>query len=267
MAPGRVPASISASGYNALMACPYQFHARYLLKLREADEVQEELEKSDYGMRVHEILTRFHRQHPRLLDLSEEAAQQALLEISEAVFQDDVTRDYVAKAWLARWRNVLPGYVAWQREREGQGWRFLAGEAERSVTLVTPQGLSIVLKGRIDRIDTTADSRVALLDYKTRSRAKLAAELECPGEDVQLPVYALLWSEPVAQALYVPVDAEHVQPVPLEQDVAQHAADVGKRLGALLDRMAQGVPLPAHGIASVCEYCEMGGLCRRKHWS
>jgi ATP-dependent helicase/nuclease subunit B len=65
----------------------------------------------------------------------------------------------------------------------------------------------------------------------------------------------------------VPVDAEHVQPVPLEQDVAQHAADVGKRLGALLDRMAQGVPLPAHGIASVCEYCEMGGLCRRKHWS
>lgn len=264
--PERLPASISASGYNALMACPYQFYARYLLRLREADEVQEELEKSDYGMRVHEILTRFHRQHPRVLDLTRQAAEQALQEISQAVFRDDVTRDYVAKAWLTRWRNVLPGYVAWQREREGQGWHFHAGETDRSVRIVTPQGRSVVLRGRIDRVDRTAAGDVALLDYKTRARQRLAADLECRGEDVQLPVYALLWGDRVSQALYVPVDAERIEPVAFGDDIEQHTADVANRLAELLDRMAQGAPLPAQGIASVCEYCEMGGLCRRKHW-
>ncbi len=60
-----VPASVSISAYNSLVACPYQFYARYILRLNELDEVQEGIEKRDYGERVHEILHRFHERYPR----------------------------------------------------------------------------------------------------------------------------------------------------------------------------------------------------------
>ena len=44
-----VPASVSISAYNSLVACPYQFYARHILRLNELDEVQEVIEKRDYG--------------------------------------------------------------------------------------------------------------------------------------------------------------------------------------------------------------------------
>ena len=61
-----LPRKISASGYNSLVACPYQFHARYVLGLAELDDVQEMIEKKDYGSLVHGVLTRFHGAHPRV---------------------------------------------------------------------------------------------------------------------------------------------------------------------------------------------------------
>ncbi|MGH8666385.1 MAG: PD-(D/E)XK nuclease family protein, partial [Burkholderiales bacterium] len=263
----RVPQAISASSYNTLLACPYRFYARYALGLRESDEVQEELEKRDYGTLVHEILTRFHRAHPCLLELGPEAAEGALRALSDAVFADEIAQNYIARAWLARWHALIPRYVAWQREREAQGWRFHAGEADRSVTIHTPAGRTFSLRGRIDRIDLRADGAVAVVDYKTRARTKLAAELASAGEDVQLPVYALLWDEPVSEALYLAMDLEEVEPVALEHDVALHAAEVRSRLTELVDRISDGAPLPAQGIEAVCAYCEMHGLCRRRHWS
>jgi ATP-dependent helicase/nuclease subunit B len=123
------------------------------------------------------------------------------------------------------------------------------------------------LRGRIDRVDVRADGAAAVVDYKTRARARLAAELESAGEDVQLPVYALLWDQPVAEALYLAMDLEEVEPVALEQDVALHATEVRARLSELMDRISDGAPLPAQGVEGVCAYCEMHGLCRRKHWS
>ncbi|MEJ1959050.1 MAG: PD-(D/E)XK nuclease family protein [Nitrosomonadales bacterium] len=56
-----IPERISASGYNSLVACPYQFFARHMLRLNEMDEVREGVEKRDYGEWVHDILHRFHQ--------------------------------------------------------------------------------------------------------------------------------------------------------------------------------------------------------------
>ena len=59
-----LPRRISASAYNALVACPYQYYARYVLGLSELDEVEEEIQKRDYGSLLHDVLTTFHRAHP-----------------------------------------------------------------------------------------------------------------------------------------------------------------------------------------------------------
>ena len=68
--PRALPARLSVSAYNSLVACPYQYFARHVLKLNEEDEISAEVDKSDYGSLVHAILYRFHRRHPLLSEHS-----------------------------------------------------------------------------------------------------------------------------------------------------------------------------------------------------
>lgn len=260
-----LPDAISASGYNTLIACPYQFHVRYLLRLAQLDDVQELIEKSDYGLIVHDVLTTFHKAHPRVSD--RDAAVDALARLSDDAFARAVANNYLARGWLLRWKALIPAYVEWQCAREAEGWRWQAGEASRQVMIETPGGRNLKLIGRIDRVDQHADQSVAVIDYKTRNAKALQDVLDTPGEDVQLPMYALLWGGPVAAALFLSLEREGVTAVPIEEDLAQLAQATLERLGTLYDAMAEGHAMPAQGAPKVCEYCEAQGLCRRAYWS
>lgn len=261
-----IPNAISASGYNTLINCPYQFHARYVLRLGELDEVEELIDKSGYGRHVHAILTAFHAAHARVSDLPPQTALALLEELSDAHFAKAVDRSAAARGWLLRWKSLLPAYLDWQRAREAAGWQWLEGEAKRELPMRTPAGHEFKLMGRIDRIDSAADGAAAVIDYKTRSEDALKQTLKTPGEDVQLPVYALLAGKPVAQAAYLSMDRDAVKAVPLPQDVNAAATAARERLATLVDALHAGQTLPAQGAPRACEYCEMHGLCRRAHW-
>ena len=261
-----LPASISASGYNALLACPYRFFARYALRLAEADEVREEIEKADYGERVHRVLRAFHGAHPCVCALETRDAERTLTELSERLFFDLIEHDYQASAWLARWLALVPRYIAWQRAREAEGWRFDCAESDKSIAIETPAGRTLTLRGRIDRVDRTADGKCAVIDYKTGAPGRLRKALETPGEDVQLPVYALLWGGEVAEALFLSVDRDEIVEVPVDGDLGGLARATQSRLAALYDAIADGAGAPAQGSDDVCQYCEFAGLCRKKHW-
>ncbi len=60
-APALLPERLSASGVEALRACPYRFFALNMLHLRERDELDDEIEKRDYGNWLHAVLHRFHQ--------------------------------------------------------------------------------------------------------------------------------------------------------------------------------------------------------------
>jgi ATP-dependent helicase/nuclease subunit B len=264
-----VPDRISASAYNTLMACPYKFHARHLLRLVELDDVEELLDKSGYGMNVHNILTIFHKTHPQVSDLDEGEAVAVLKAVSEAVFAGALGRNALARGWLLRWQSLIPAYLEWQRAREAQGWRWLAGEAGREQLIRTPAGREFKLVGRLDRVDESDEGATSVIDYKMRTRDALHAALEMPGEDVQLPVYALLWDHAVMQALYLSMDRDEVADVPVPGDPAalrQLAQKTRVRLAHLVDAMYAGQEMRAQGAPRACEYCEMHGLCRRGHW-
>jgi ATP-dependent helicase/nuclease subunit B len=263
-----IPARISASGYNALLSCPYQFHARYVLGLGELDDVQEEIEKRDYGELVHDILTRFHKAHPRVSALNRDAARSELEALSRETFADLVARNYLARAWLARWLALVPEYLEWQVRREKDGWSWHAGEESRHIEIVTPEGRRFVLHGRLDRVDVNAEGDFSVIDYKTQRPEVLKRKLESVGEDVQLPVYALLWGGPVAAALFLSVErGGGVKEVPLGTEVAQLADATRVRLGTMVDALYNASPLVAQGIDAVCQYCEVRGLCRRNYWT
>ena len=261
-----IPLSISASGYSALMACPYQYYARYLLGLAELDDVQELIDKADYGSAVHAALTTFHRAHPRVSDLAADEAVQALEAATDDAFRSAVAANYLARAWLARWKPLIPEYLEWQRAREAAGWRFHTGEAKRDLQITTPQGRTLNLIGRIDRVDSSADGAISVIDYKTQRPEVLKRKVAAPGEDVQLPVYALLWGGPVAAALFLSLEREGVKDIAVNEDILELADAVRERLGIMHDALHNGAALPAQGVDAVCQHCEMDGLCRRSHW-
>ena len=163
-----LPQRLSVSGLGSLVACPYQFFARHVLRLNELDEVAEEMEKSDYGQFVHRSLERFHAAHPCVSALGEAEALAALQAIVTEVFAGAEAENWLALGWRLRWQQRLPAYLDWQRAREAAGWRWQAAETKVAQSLPLPDGAAIELYGRIDRIDEGAAGR-SLIDYKTKT--------------------------------------------------------------------------------------------------
>ena len=255
---GAVPASVSISAYNSLVACPYQFYARHILHLNELDEVQEAIEKRDYGERVHDILRRFHERYPQVGGHPADELEAVLRQISEEVFADLLQQDFAARAWLARWYQSLPAYLEWQTENEAQGWRYAGAESEFDLQLE-----GVRLRGRIDRLDVRVDER-RVLDYKTQGEQVLRNKLKEPGEDVQLACYA--YAHEAADAAFVSIESGKVKLVEPKHDVPLLAQLNAERLVRAMGEIRGGAGLPANGIDAVCGYCEMRGLCRKGEW-
>ncbi len=254
-----VPASVSISAYNSLVVCPYQFYARHILRLNELDEVQEGIEKRDYGERVHDILRRFHERYAQVSGYPVAELEAALRQVSEEVFADLLQKDFAARAWLARWYHSLPAYIEWQAVNEAQGWRYAEAESAFDWQLE-----GVRLRGRIDRLDVRAEEKL-VLDYKTQSEQVLRNKLREPGEDVQLACYA--YAHEAADAAFVSIEDGKVKLVEPKHDVPQLAQLNAERLVNVMGAIRGGAGLPANGIDAVCGYCEMRGVCRKGEWT
>jgi ATP-dependent helicase/nuclease subunit B len=253
-----VPETVSISAYNSLVACSYQFYARHILRLNELDEVREDIEKRDYGERVHDILHRFHERYPLVSVHPADELESALRQISEEVFADLLAQDFAARAWLARWFKSLSAYLEWQIDNEAQGWRYAESESEFNWQLE-----GVRLRGRIDRLDVNGEEK-RVLDYKTQSDQVLRNKLIEPGEDVQLACYA--YAHEAADAAFVSIENGKVKLVEPKHDVPLLAQLNAERLVQVMGRIRTGAGLPANGIDQVCAYCEVRGVCRKGEW-
>ena len=256
-----IPESLSASDYASLIACPYQFYVRRMLALREQDEVLEAMEKKDYGELVHQILSEFHRRFPVVSGHDDALMSTTLFEISERIFQSGPEADYFVRAWRMRWEKVIPAYLAWQREREGQGWRWQASEVQREFLLEFAPARAVNLRGRLDRVDIrhgeANQDDFAVLDFKTGSGSSLKKRAANSDEDNQLPFYAILAD---------PALSEPVLAYAMAGDAEAIAADHLQRLQQTFSNIAAGKGLPAQGIETHCKYCEAKGVCRKPYW-
>lgn len=263
-----VPGTISASSHQHLIDCPYRYFASDGLDLAPREEVREQLQKSDYGERVHRCLEAFHGDiaslpGPFTQPFNTTTRSQAislLQDITNAVFARDLEDNFQHRGWLKRWWLLIPSYIDWQIRRTAD-WQVQQVETR----IEQPFGSVAVLKGRLDRIDTNGRAD-AVLDYKTGG-IPAQADIDA-GEAIQLPFYALLHGESVVQVDYLKLDGDRVQ---IKGGLADEALlelrdGVGMRLADLQAAVAAGTPLPAWGDPDTCRYCPMDGLCRRAAW-
>ena len=259
-----IPQAISASGYGSLMACPYQYFARHVLHLNELDEVQLALEKRDFGSLVHLILHEFHHQQRSFEPAQRAQLEAALQQLSETIFRPLLRNNFYSRAWLHKWEKLIPSYIEWQITRVAEGWQWHAGEQRSQIEYPLEGDAHIVLKGQLDRLENSPGGQ-AVLDYKTRSKKLLQDQLRHAGEDVQLPVYALLAGELVSEAAYLSLDGEKVELVTVPDDIQELAQAVAQRLQEIFNSLHHGATLSAHGAEEICAVCEMEGLCRRSY--
>ena len=270
-APGLLPARLSASACEALRVCPYRFFALRMLALRDADELDDEVEKRDFGTWLHEVLQRFQstRQTP-----GPAAAEEArLLDIARQVQQEHYLEAAAFLPFAATFARLAPRYIEWLHRRDASGARWRGSEVD--LRAQPPEWNGVEMHGIIDRIDDLPEPHrpsTELIDYKTGSAEKLRLLVKRPQEDTQLAFYAALMAgqadaSPTMSALYLPLDErEAIKPIE-HPDVARTAGRLVRGIGAELRRIAHGAPLPALGEGQACVYCEARGLCRRDQWS
>lgn len=275
-----LPGRLSAAAVQALVTCPYQFHARRLLALAPLDEIREDAEKRDLGQAIHAVLESFHAEWgevdlssvpPDTLAASLAAQSARVFGSLQELWPEALTFQRVFDTLAAELLDLTIGHAR-------AGWRWQAGERWGERLLELDDGRRIVLVGRIDRIDRQVrGGQVRVVDYKVRGPKQVSSGLREPGEDVQLPLYGLLLGGAAEVAEYLVIDtssrsqtgraARRVLSVAPPQDFRSLVDAVDVRLRADLVRIAAGAPLPAHGVESDCRHCDMRGVCRRGTWA
>jgi ATP-dependent helicase/nuclease subunit B len=262
-----LPVRLSASAFEALRACPYRFFAERVLHLSEPDELDDEVEKRDYGTWLHDVLAVFHRE--RIEPRAAFADEARLREIGESVRAEMGIDAAAFLPYDASFAGFVPRYVAWLHDRERLGWRWLSGESEARRAPPELEGLELYgVIDRIDRHDSRDGATLELIDYKTGSVEKLKEKVREPLEDTQLAFYAALVGDDVpVTASYLAIDrTKGLMPV-VHHRVADDARTLVAGIADEMKRLREGAGLRALGKGSACDYCQARGLCRRDHWA
>ncbi len=263
------PERISAGSHQRLINCPYQFFSGDMLKLKPADEISDELKKSDYGERVHLALQALHQQvrelptpfNEHITEDNRDKAIEHLKQTSSIIFNTDLENNVLHRSWLHRWLKHIPSYIDWQIEQQ-KNWSIHSAEENMEKSL----GPSTRIFGRLDRIDKNNNEH-CLIDYKT---GKSASQSDVDsGENIQLTTYALL-DEAATNIIYLTLDDPKnkiKKGAELSGDALELLKnDVLDRLTTILSMIQQKKELPAWGDTTTCSYCNFEGLCRRSSW-
>lgn len=285
------PDRISVTACVELLACPYKYHARRVLGLQK-DAPATIGQANKYGIFVHEILEIFHNQlkdpdfsikkldraKKWLEDILEKARNGNNGSESKIDKMSEAERRYFA--W--QFEHYLERYVA-EIKKLFEGEQFTCIE-EAEILLKGELRLSnqekIEITGQADRIDRYGQSYAIIdvkagnpetyKDYKTYPQLPLYMKLYASNDKTINYEHSKFW------VLSLKEGANNVSRVPepnkktkerndIPDDAPEKVFDHYQKI--FVDALeGEKMPLPANGVQSVCQYCEYGGLCRKKHW-
>ncbi len=273
------PERISISQYQSLIDCPYQYFALSCLNLSPVTELQEELDKADFGSLVHRCIHAFFSNQTtvpgpftsKVTTHNRKDAENMLEIISKYVFSQSskvVGSDgFSNELWLQRWVNLIPKFIDWEINRQAN-FTPQYHEIPNKITVND----SSQLHGRLDRVDKSQDE-FAVIDYKTGFSPTKKSIIA--GEKVQLPMYALLnengsdQKKTTTQVEFVSIGEGNtvkslakIKGDELDELKAAHL----HRLKSFFESINKNAPFTALATDDTCERCDAYGICRKSFW-
>ena len=235
------PLEISPSAMAALEACPQKYLFSYAWRLRGGPAAA-----MSFGSVMHNTIKYFIGELKAGNKLPfEEVARKFELEWTSAGFEDDYQEQEYKKEGLVELQAFHASMVASPPS-------VIAQEKEFDLPLEN----NVVLKGRIDQVNRTADGREEIIDYKTGKLGDAAKA----RKNVQLSAYALAAREffdwnPAKLTFYylqsnegVSTTRDEKQLKKLRSDIQEAAADI------------RGGEFPAK-LGFSCKFCDYVSIC------
>lgn len=289
---------LSPSALNTWLHCRTQFAFRYLIGIKEPDEVQEDVDSSVFGLLMHQVLQNFYEEYGEGAEVTRESIVQKLQELPllQRVMAAHQQK-YGTMPFLGR--NSLPLHMVAEMvqqvlevDKAYAPFRIVGLEKTYDMAIEVPYRdttKTMRLKGHIDRIDEK-DGEIRVLDYKTgkdtRAFKNIPELFDRETKDrnkaaMQVLLYSLLYTQNHKEAL----DGKNVTPALYNSkelyskgfDATLSAGDekflaltevqsgeVEQQLKNLLQEVLSpdGV-LDQREDTKGCEYCGYAGICGR----
>ncbi|MGN8483610.1 ATP-dependent deoxyribonuclease AddB [Helicobacter pylori] len=250
--------SFSASSLNAFLTCKRRFYYHYMKRFKETPKDES---NSTVGSLIHELLKEAYEKDKNPYTLEERLIW--LLETRENITPKERLDTLVALKKIQ---------VFYLKEKERFNAKIKILDLEKSFETII-QG--VVFKGRIDRIDKTADNEIILLDYKFKNDLKLdnmsktqrgglsPIEIAQISTDYQMAIYAfalknLGYKEPIKAFFYDLRKGEL-----LEEDELVLQAKMDHLEFSLIPKLKQEIDFEKTLEAKDCEYCSFKDMCNR----
>ncbi|WRA95727.1 ATP-dependent deoxyribonuclease AddB [Helicobacter pylori] len=250
--------SFSASSLNAFLTCKRRFYYHYIKRFKESPKDEN---NSAVGSLLHELLKEAYEKDKNPYVLEERLIW--LLETRENITPKERLDTLIAL------KKIQAFYL---KEKERFNAKIKILDLEKSFETII-QG--VVFKGRIDRIDKTADNEIILLDYKFKSDLKLdnmsktqrgglsPIEIAQISTDYQMAIYAfalknLGYKEPIKAFFYDLRKGEL-----LEEDELILQAKMDHLEFSLIPKLKQEIDFEKTLEAKDCEYCSFKDMCNR----
>ncbi|GAA9279099.1 ATP-dependent deoxyribonuclease AddB [Helicobacter pylori] len=250
--------SFSASSLNAFLTCKRRFYYHYIKRFKESPKDES---NSTVGSLLHELLKEAYEKDKNPYALEERLVQ--LLKTRENITPKERLDTLVAL------KKIQAFYV---KEKERFKAKIKILDLEKSFETAI-QG--VAFKGRIDRIDKTADNEIILLDYKFKSELRLdnmsekqrgslsPIEIAQISADYQMTIYAfalknLGYKEPIKAFFY---DLRKGKLLEEEEPVLQAKMDYLKF--SLIPKLKQEMVFEKTLEVKDCEYCSFKDMCNR----
>ncbi|GAA8513331.1 ATP-dependent deoxyribonuclease AddB [Helicobacter pylori] len=250
--------SFSASSLNAFLTCKRRFYYHYMKRFKESPKDES---NSAVGSLLHELLKEAYEKDKNPYALEERLIQ--LLETRENITPKERLDTLIAL------KKIQAFYI---KEKERFNAKIKILDLEKSFE-TTIQG--VAFKGRIDRIDKTADNEMILLDYKFKNDLKLdnmsktqreglsPIEIAQISTDYQMAIYAfalknLGYKGPIKAFFYDLRKGELV-----EEDELTLQAKMDHLEFSLIPKLKQEMVFEKTLEVKDCEYCSFKDMCNR----
>lgn len=158
------PRRMNVTAIETWLRDPYAIYARYILRLRALEPLEQPADAADYGNVVHAAIAAWLRALPANFPPH---AGRLLREVMDRALDDAALRPALAAWWRPRLRRIADWVAEAERDRRAMGPRTHIASEVMGEWAVPCDGQPFHLRGRADRIERRPDGTLSILDYKT----------------------------------------------------------------------------------------------------